>query len=90
MLSLEELDVKKIEVLAAQGNVCSEGCGTGTTWNGADMKFRMEFIDKDFNNLADENIRVLCWNCFSQTSGMDDKMAAGRAAYEQLYINSSF
>jgi len=48
-------------------------CGIGPEWNGEPLTLQLDHIDGDNTNNLQENLRILCPNCHSQTdtwSGM--------------------
>ena len=44
-------------------------CGLDAMWNGKELRFQVDHINRDIHDNRPENLRFLCPNCHSQTEG---------------------
>jgi transposase-like protein len=55
-----------------------ESCGQEPIWNGAELRLQVDHINRDWEDNRPENIRFLCPNCHTQTTGFNGSKGKSR------------
>lgn len=56
-------------------------CGVGSIWNNKPLTLQLDHIDGDCSNNTEENLRLLCPNCHTQTNNWGSKNDKPSARY---------
>lgn len=63
-------------------------CGCGDLWCGASIVLQVDHLDGDHQNCTIENLRFLCPNCHSQTSGWSGSLGLTELTSTAKYSKS--
>lgn len=67
-----KIDSRQLRKYLIEQNECCWECGI-KEWNGKEIVLELDHIDGDHTNSAENNLRMLCPNCHSQTDTYKSK-----------------